>query len=206
MRSSSNRYSRAIFLEQTAKFYVLRQKLYFLHLIEIIIMLQSGDTVPNFRQQSSQGKIDFYDWAGDSWIVFFSYPVDCTSICTAELGSVAKLKPEFDKRGVKVIALSVKNQECQQDLIDEIDEAQDTTVNYPVVADADKSVSALYDIINSEANGKVIVRTVFVIDPQKKLRLTISDPPNMGGDLEINTQRNFQDVLRTIDSLQSSEN
>ena len=169
-------------------------------------MLQSGDTVPNFNQQSSQGKIDFYDWVGDSWVVFFSYPADYTPVCT-ELGSVAKLKPEFDKRGIKVIALSVKDREFYQDLIDQIDETQHTTVNYPIVADTDKSVSDLYGIIDPDDNGKAIVRTVLVIDPQKKVHLTISDPPNMGSDFpETITERNFQDVLRTIDSLRSTDN
>ena len=169
-------------------------------------MLQSGDTVPNFSQQSSQGKIDFYDWAGDSWIVFFSYPTDYTSVCT-ELSNVAKLKPEFNKRGVKVIALSVDRKEYQQDLINNINETQDVTVNYPIVTDIDRSVSNLYGITNSNADAKAIVRTVFVIDPQKKLCLTISDPPDMGSDFgETITERNFQDVLRTIDSLQSTDN
>ena len=166
-------------------------------------MLQSGDTVPNFNQQSSQGKIDFYDWVGDSWVVFFSYPADYTPVCT-ELGSVAKLKPEFEKRGVKVIALSVKDREFYQDLIDRIDKTQNTTVNYPIVADVDKSVSDLYDIVHPDANRKAIVRTVFIIDPQKKVCLTISDPPNMESDFqETITERDFQDVLRVVDSLRT---
>ena len=169
-------------------------------------MLQSGNTVPNFSQQSSQGQIDFYDWAGDSWVVFFSYRADYTPVCTSELGSVAKLKPEFDKRGVKVIALSVNDREDRQDSIDDINQTQDTTVNYPIVADADKSVSALYGIINSNANIKVIVRTILVIDPQKKVRLTITDPPSMEGDFqETCTERDFQDILRVIDSLRSTD-
>ena len=169
-------------------------------------MLQSGSTVPNFSQQSSQGKINFYNWAGDSWVVFFSYPANYNPVYTSELGSVAKLKPEFDKRGVKIIALSVKDREYQQDLINNINETQDTTVNYPIVADADKSVSDLYDIIHPDANAKDIVRTVFVIDPQKKVRLTVSDPSSMEGDLEISTERDFQDILRVVDSLQSTDN
>ena len=169
-------------------------------------MLQSGNTVPNFSQQSSQGKIDFYDWAKDSWVVFFSYRADCNPVCTSELGSVAKLKPEFDKRGVKVIALSVKDREYQQDLINNINQTQDTTVNYPIVADVDKSVSDLYGIVHADADAKVIVRTVLVIDPQKKVCLTVSDPPSMGGNLEISTERDFLDILRVIDSLQSTDN
>ena len=161
-------------------------------------MLQLGNTAPNFSQQSSQGKIDFYDWAGDSWVVFFSHPADYTPVCTTELGSVAKLKPEFDKRGVKVIALSVDDEKSHQGWINDINETQDTIVNYPIVADADNSVSNLYGMIHPDANAKVTVRTVFVIDPQKKLRLTLTYPPSTG--------RNFQEILRVIDSLQLTDN
>ena len=168
-------------------------------------MLQSGNTVPNFSQQSSLGKIDFYDWAGDSWVVFFSHPADYT-LCTAELSSVAKLKPEFDKRGVKVIALSINDRASHQSWINNIKETQDTTVDYPIVADVDKSVSSLYDMIHPDANTEAIVRTVFIIDPLKKVRLTISDPPEMGRDFEISSERDFQDILRVIESLQSTNN
>ena len=161
-------------------------------------MLQLGNTVPNFSQQSSQGQIDFYDWAGDSWVVFFSHPADYTPVCTTELGSVAKLKPEFDKRGVKVIALSVDGEESHQGWINDINETQSTTVNYPIVADADKSVATLYGMIHPDANAKVTVRTVFIIDPQKKLRLTLTYPPSTG--------RNFQEILRVIDSMQLTDN
>ena len=161
-------------------------------------MLQLGNTAPNFSQQSSQGKIDFYDWAGDSWVVFFSHPADYTPVCTTELGSVAKLKPEFDKRNVKVIALSVDAEESHKGWIDDINETQDTTVNYPIVADADKSVANLFGMIHPDASAKVTVRTVFVIDPQKKVRLTITYPPSTG--------RNFREILRVIDSLQLTDN
>ncbi len=160
--------------------------------------LQLGNTVPNFTQKSSQGKIDFYDWAGDSWVVLFSHPADYTPVCTTELGSVALLKPEFDKRGVKVIALSVDDVESHNGWINDINETQNTTVNYPIIADVDKSVSNLYGMIHPDANEKVTVRTVFVIDPQKKLRLTITYPPSTG--------RNFQEILRVIDSLQLTDN
>lgn len=160
-------------------------------------MLQLGNTVPNFTQQSSQGKIDFYDWAGNSWVVFFSHPADYTPVCTTELGNVAKLKPEFDKRGVKVIALSVDGEESHQGWINDINETQSTTVDYPIVADADKSVSNLYGMIHPDANDKVTVRTVFIIDPQKKLRLTLTYPPSTG--------RNFQEILRVIDSMQLTD-
>ena len=161
-------------------------------------MLQLGNTVPNFTQQSSQGKIDFYDWANDSWVVFFSHPADYTPVCTTELGSVAKLKPKFEQRGVKVIALSVDDVQSHNGWINDINETQNTTVNYPILADVDKSVSNLYGMIHPDANAKVTVRTVFVIDPQKKLRLTITYPPSTG--------RNFNEILRVIDSLQLTDN
>ena len=160
--------------------------------------LQLGNTVPNFTQQSSQGEINFYDWARDSWVVFFSHPADYTPVCTTELGSVAKLKPEFEQRGVKVIALSVDDVESHNGWIKDINETQKTTVNYPIIADVNQSVSHLYGMIHPDANAKVTVRTVFVIDPQKKLRLTITYPPSTG--------RNFNEILRVIDSLQLTDN
>ncbi|MEQ8536821.1 MAG: peroxiredoxin [Coleofasciculus sp. D1-CHI-01] len=159
--------------------------------------LRLGDTVPNFTQSSSEGEINFYDWAGDSWVVLFSHPADYTPVCTTELGEVAKLKPEFDKRNAKVIALSVDDADSHQGWIQDINETQNTTVNYPVLADADKKVSDLYDMIHPNANASVTVRTVFVIDPQKKLRLTITYPPSTG--------RNFDEILRVIDSLQLTD-
>ena len=160
--------------------------------------LHLGDTVPNFTQQSSEGEINLYDWAGDSWVVLFSHPADYTPVCTTELGEVAKLKPEFDKRNAKVIALSVDDTESHSGWIGDINETQSTTVNYPILADADKKVSELYDMIHPNANAKVTVRTVFVIDPQRKLRLTITYPPSTG--------RNFEEILRVIDSLQLTDN
>jgi len=159
--------------------------------------LRLGDTVPNFTQSSSEGEINFYDWAGDSWVVLFSHPADYTPVCTTELGEVAKLKPEFDKRNAQVIALSVDDANSHQGWIQDINETQNTTVNYPVLADADKKVSDLYDMIHPNANASVTVRTVFVIDPQKKLRLTITYPPSTG--------RNFDEILRVIDSLQLTD-
>lgn len=160
--------------------------------------LQLGDTVPDFTQASSEGEIKFYDWAGDSWVVLFSHPADYTPVCTTELGEVSKLKPEFDKRNVKVIALSVDDAESHQGWIGDINETQKTTVDYPILADVDKKVSDLYGMIHPNANAKVTVRTVFVIDPAKKLRLTITYPPSTG--------RNFEEILRTIDSLQLTDN
>jgi alkyl hydroperoxide reductase subunit AhpC len=160
--------------------------------------LQLGDTVPNFTQSSSTGEIDFYDWAGDNWVVLFSHPADYTPVCTTELGEVAKLKPEFDKRNVKVIALSVDDTESHKGWIGDINETQGTTVDYPILADPDKKVSDLYGMIHPNANAKVTVRSVFVIDPDKKLRLTITYPPSTG--------RNFEEILRVIDSLQLTDN
>jgi alkyl hydroperoxide reductase subunit AhpC len=162
------------------------------------MVLQLGDTVPNFTQATSEGEINFYDWAGDSWVVLFSHPADYTPVCTTELGEVAKLKPEFEKRNAKVIALSVDGAESHKGWIDDINETQCTVVNYPIIADEDKKVSDLYGMIHPNANAKVTVRTVFVIDPQKKLRLTITYPPSTG--------RNFQEILRVIDSLQLTDN
>lgn len=160
--------------------------------------LQLGDTVPNFTQSSSEGEINFYDWAGDGWVVFFSHPADYTPVCTTELGEVAKLKSEFAKRGAKVIALSVDDADSHKGWIGDINETQKTTVNYPIIADVDKKVSDLYGMIHPNANAKVTVRTVFVIDPNKKLRLTITYPPSTG--------RNFDEILRVIDSLQLTDN
>lgn len=159
--------------------------------------LQLGDTVPNFTQKTTEGDIDFYNWAGDSWVVLFSHPADYTPVCTTELGEVAKLKPEFDKRNAKVIALSVDNVESHQGWINDINETQSTSVNYPIIADEDKRVSELYEMIHPKADPKVTVRTVFVVDPQKKLRLTITYPPSTG--------RNFEEILRVLDSLQLTD-
>lgn len=161
------------------------------------MVLQLGDTVPNFTQSSSEGEIDLYTWMGDSWAVLFSHPADYTPVCTTELGEVAKLKPEFDKRNVKVIALSVDGVESHKGWIGDVNETQNTTVNYPILADEDKKVSDLYGMIHPNANAKVTVRTVFVIDPNKKLRLTITYPPSTG--------RNFEEILRVIDSLQLTD-
>ncbi len=160
--------------------------------------LRLGDTVPDFTQASSEGEIKFYDWAGDSWVVLFSHPADFTPVCTTELGAVAKLKPEFDKRNVKVMALSVDDVESHKGWIGDINETQSTTVNYPILADPDKKVSDLYDMIHPNANNTLTVRSVFIIDPQKKLRLTFTYPASTG--------RNFDEILRVIDSLQLTDN
>ncbi|MEM7794064.1 MAG: peroxiredoxin [Cyanobacteria bacterium P01_C01_bin.118] len=160
--------------------------------------LQLGDIVPNFTQQTTEGEINFYDWAGNSWVVLFSHPADYTPVCTTELGSVAKLKPEFAERSAKVIALSVDGVESHQGWIGDINETQNTTVNYPIIADDDKTVANRYGMIHPNANAKVTVRTVFVIDPNKTLRLTLTYPPSTG--------RNFNEILRVLDSLQLTDN
>ncbi|MEL6912569.1 MAG: peroxiredoxin [Cyanobacteria bacterium J06629_2] len=160
--------------------------------------LRLGDTVPDFTQDSSMGEISFHEWAGDSWVVLFSHPADYTPVCTTELGEVAKLRSEFDKRNVKTIALSVDDADSHKGWVGDIDETQGTKVDYPILADADKKVSDLYDMIHPNADAKVTVRSVFIIDPNKKLRLTLTYPPSTG--------RNFPEILRVIDSLQLTDN
>lgn len=160
--------------------------------------LRLGDTVPNFTQASTTGEIDFYEWAGNSWVVLFSHPADFTPVCTTELGEVAKLKPEFDKRSVKVLALSVDSVESHKGWVEDIKETQHTKLNYPILADPDRKVSDLYDMIHPNANNTLTVRSVFIIDPSKKLRLTLTYPASTG--------RNFDELLRVIDSLQLTDN
>lgn len=159
--------------------------------------LQLGDAVPNFTQDSSEGTISFYDWAGDSWVVLFSHPADYTPVCTTELGTVANLKPEFDKRNVKVIALSVDSADSHRGWIQDINETQNTTVNYPIIADPDRKVADLYGMIHPNSLNNLTVRSVFIIDPAKKLRLTLTYPASTG--------RNFDEILRVIDSLQLTD-
>jgi thioredoxin-dependent peroxiredoxin len=159
--------------------------------------LRLGDTAPDFEQDSSIGKIKFHEWAGDSWVVLFSHPADFTPVCTTELGLTAKLKPEFDKRNVKVIALSVDPSERHKKWISDIEQTQRTVVGFPIIADADKKVSALYDMIHPEQSATETVRSLFVIDPKKKVRLTITYPMSTG--------RNFDEVLRVIDALQLTD-
>jgi alkyl hydroperoxide reductase subunit AhpC len=160
--------------------------------------LQLGDIVPDFTQDSSEGPLSFHQWAGDSWVVFFSHPADYTPVCTTELGTVASLKPQFDQRNVKVLALSVDSAESHKGWIADINETQKTTVNYPIIADGDRKVSDLYGMIHPNALNSLTVRTVFIIDPNKKLRLTITYPASTG--------RNFTEILRVIDSLQLTDN
>jgi thioredoxin-dependent peroxiredoxin len=159
--------------------------------------LRLGDTVPNFTQASTHGDINFYEWAGDSWVILFSHPKDFTPVCTTELGTVAKLKPEFDQRNVKALALSVDDVDSHKGWVGDIEETQNTTLNYPILADPDRKVSDLYDMIHPNANNTLTVRSVFIIDPNKKLRLTLTYPASTG--------RNFDELLRVIDSLQLTD-
>ena len=156
--------------------------------------IRLGDKAPDFEQDTSIGKISFHDWAGDSWVVLFSHPADFTPICTTELGLTAKLKGEFDKRNVKAIAVSVDPKDSHLSWIKDINETQNTNVQFPIIADADRKVSELYDMIHPGQSATVTVRTVFIIDPKKTVRLTLTYPLNVG--------RNFDEILRTIDALQ----
>ena len=160
--------------------------------------LHIGSTAPDFEQDSTEGKIRFHEWLGDKWGVLFSHPADFTPVCTTELGRVAKLKAEFDKRNVKPIALSVDPVASHKGWIGDIEETQSTKLNFPILADADRKVSSLYDMIHPEANDTLTVRSVFIIDPKKKIRLTITYPASTG--------RNFDEILRVIDSLQLTDN
>ncbi len=159
--------------------------------------LKLGQTAPDFEQDSSAGRIKFYEWAGNSWVVFFSHPADYTPVCTTELGTVAKLQDEFAKRNCKTMALSVDPVDSHMGWIDDINETQSTTVNYPIIADHDSSVATAYGMIHPEANAKLTVRSVFFIDPDKKVRATLTYPPATG--------RNFHEILRVLDGLQLTD-
>lgn len=156
--------------------------------------LRLGDQAPNFTAQTTEGEINFHEWLGDSWGIFFSHPADYTPVCTTELGTVAKYKPEFDKRNVKVIALSVDGLESHKGWVKDINETQGTTMNYPIIADEDKKISQLYDMIHPNADNQLTVRSVFIVGPDKKIKLIITYPASTG--------RNFDELLRVIDSLQ----
>jgi len=159
--------------------------------------LHIGSIAPDFEQDSSEGTIKFHQWLGDKWGVLFSHPADFTPVCTTELGRVAKLKSEFDERNVKVIALSVDTAASHKGWIGDIEETQGTKMNFPILADADRKVSKLYDMIHPEANDTLTVRSVFIIDPKKKIRLVLTYPASTG--------RNFDEILRVIDSLQLTD-
>ena len=156
--------------------------------------LRLGDDAPNFTAETTEGTIDFYDWKGDSWAVLFSHPKDFTPVCTTELGYLASIKPEFDKRNVKIIGLSVDELGNHTAWAEDIRETQGTAPNYPIIADSDRKVSDLYDMIHPNANDTLTVRSVFVIGPDNKVKLTLTYPASTG--------RNFDEVLRVIDSLQ----
>lgn len=156
--------------------------------------LRLGDTAPNFKAKTTIGEIDFYEYLGDSWGVLFSHPADYTPVCTTELGRTAQLKSEFDKRNVKVLALSVDAVDSHKGWVKDIDETQNTHVDFPIIADEDRKVSDLYDMIHPNANETLTVRSLFIISPDKKVKLIITYPASTG--------RNFHEVLRVIDSLQ----
>jgi alkyl hydroperoxide reductase subunit AhpC len=160
--------------------------------------IRLGDEAPNFTADTTEGKIDFHQWLGDGWGVLFSHPKDYTPVCTTELGRVANLKGEFEKRKVKVIALSVDSVDDHKGWINDINETQHCTVNYPIIADPDKKVAQLYDMIHPNALDNLTVRSVFVIGPDKKVKLTLTYPASTG--------RNFDELLRVIDSLQLTAN
>ena len=155
--------------------------------------LRLGDTAPNFKAETTEGEIDFHNWMGSGWAVLFSHPKDYTPVCTTELGAVARLKPEFEKRGIKVIGLSVDGIKDHEGWSKDIEETQGTKLNFPLIADPDRKVSDLYDMIHPNANDTLTVRSVFVIDSNKKVRLSITYPASTG--------RNFDEILRAIDSL-----
>ena len=155
--------------------------------------IRLGDQAPDFTAETTEGTISFHEWIGDGWAVLFSHPADFTPVCTTELGLVAKLKSEFEKRSVKIIALSVDPVDSHERWIGDINETQNTSVNFPLIADPDREVSNLYDMIHPNALDNLTVRSVFVIGPDKKVKLTLTYPASTG--------RNFDEILRVIDSL-----
>jgi len=159
---------------------------------------------PNFKAKTTQGEIDFHQWLGDSWAILFSHPADFTPVCTTELGAFAKLKPEFEKRGVKMIGLSANDLSSHDAWIKDIDEISNTNLEFPIIADADRKIAFLYDMVDQQDLTNIdekgiafTIRAVFVIDPQKKIRLTMLYPASTG--------RNTSEVLRVIDSLQTGD-
>lgn len=156
--------------------------------------IRLGDEAPNFTAETSEGTINFHEWLGDSWGILFSHPADYTPVCTTELGTVARYTDEFKKRNVKVVALSIDGVESHHGWIKDINETQNTTVNFPIIADEDGKVSELYDMIHPNSDSKLTVRSVFVIDNNKKVKLMITYPASTG--------RNFDELLRVVDSLQ----
>lgn len=160
--------------------------------------IRLGDTAPDFTAETTQGTVHFHEWLGDGWGLLFSHPADFTPVCTTELGRTAALKSEFDKRGVKAIALSVDPLDSHHEWLKDIEETQNVTMNFPIIADPDRKVAELYDMIHPNASEKFTVRTVFVIGPDKKVKMTLTYPASTG--------RNFLEILRVIDSLQLTAN
>ncbi len=158
------------------------------------MVIRLGDTAPDFTANTTEGEINFHEWIGDKWAVLFSHPKDYTPVCTTELGMAAKLKPEFDRRGVKIIGLSVDPLDSHEGWANDIEETQGSRVNFPMIADNDRKVADLYDMIHPNANDTLTVRSVFIVDPNKKVRLILTYPASAG--------RNFNEILRVIDSLQ----
>jgi alkyl hydroperoxide reductase subunit AhpC len=160
--------------------------------------LRLGDIAPDFTAETTEGTINFHEWIGDSWAILFSHPKDYTPVCTTELGAVAKIKSEFDKRNTKVIAVSVDPLSDHRGWINDINETQNTNVNFPLIADPDRKVAVLYDMIHPNASENVTVRSVFIIGPDKKIKLTLTYPASTG--------RNFDEIIRVLDSLQLTAN
>tara|TARA_B100000029_G_scaffold396780_1_gene394881 strand:+ start:343 stop:978 length:636 start_codon:yes stop_codon:yes gene_type:complete len=158
------------------------------------MVLRLGDIAPDFSAETTHGNINFHDWLCDSWGILFSHPKDYTPVCTTELGYMSKIKPEFDKRNVKILAISVDPIDSHKGWVEDINDTQNTTVNFPIIADPDRKVSNLYDMIHPNADDTLTVRSVFVIGADKKIKLTITYPASTG--------RNFDEVLRVVDSLQ----
>jgi alkyl hydroperoxide reductase subunit AhpC len=159
--------------------------------------LHLGSTAPDFTQDSTEGPIHFYEWAGSSWVILFSHPADYTPVCTTELGAVAKLMPELAKRNAKAIALSVDPLESHRGWVKDIEETQGVKLNYPILADPDQKVAKLYDMVHPETDAKITVRSVYFIDPKRKIRTTFTYPPSAG--------RNFVEIVRVLDSLQLTD-
>lgn len=156
-----------------------------------------GDTAPDFEAETTEGRIRFHPWAGDDWVVFFSHPADFTPVCTTELGYTARLKEEFARRGAKALVISVDTLGHHRDWSDDIAETQGAAVNFPMIADPDRKIATLYNMIHPSADPKLTVRAVYIIDPQKKIRASIVYPPSVG--------RNFSEVLRLLDALQLTD-
>lgn len=160
--------------------------------------IRLGDIAPNFDAQTTMGDINFYDWAGDSWVVLYSHPSDFTPVCTTELGRTASLKEDFERRNTKAIALSVDDLASHMSWLGDIEETQNVKMNFPIIADPDKKVAVAYDMMHPESSANFTVRSVFIIDPSHKVRLILTYPPSTG--------RNFQEILRVLDSLQLTDN